>query len=173
MLIHQCTPCWVSFFTCCRWSTSKQPFSKSQTKPFRTRLHGVSFCGSWQFFFSATTQGMPRQMFWSNDTPDIFCGAPFCLHAYMPRKGYEAILKHLKLTTSPPLAFKHPFYPVNDLIDALHKHTKALLQSKLVSCLVEFMSVWMNMWTCPGWMFVPQKPHPMGNQYHSSQGVFW
>jgi hypothetical protein len=49
----------------------------------------------------------------------------------MPRKGYEAILKHLKLTTSPPLAFKHPFYPVNDLIDALHKHTKALLQSKV------------------------------------------
>jgi len=29
------------------------------------------------------------------------------------------------------------------------------------------MSVWTNQWTCPGWMFVPQKPHPMGNEYHS------
>jgi hypothetical protein len=23
------------------------------------------------------------------------------------------------------------------------------------------------MWTCPGWMFVPRKPHPMENEYHS------
>ena len=23
------------------------------------------------------------------------------------------------------------------------------------------------MWTCPGWTFVPQKPHPRGNEYHS------
>jgi hypothetical protein len=36
-------------------------------------------------FLFATTQGAPRRMFWSNDTPEIFCGAPFCLHAYMCR----------------------------------------------------------------------------------------
>ena len=29
------------------------------------------------------------------------------------------------------------------------------------------MSVWTNIWTCPGWMFVPMKPHPMGNEFHS------
>jgi hypothetical protein len=33
-----------------------------------------------------TTQGVPRRMFWSNDTP---------LHAYMSRRRFEAILKHL------------------------------------------------------------------------------
>jgi hypothetical protein len=36
-----------------------------------------------------------------------------------------------------------------------------------VDVLDESMSVWTNMWTCPGWMFVPWKPHPMGNKYHS------
>ena len=36
-----------------------------------------------------------------------------------------------------------------------------------VSCLDESMSVWTNRWTCPGWMFVPRKPHPIGNEYHS------
>ena len=39
-----------------------------------------------------------------------------------------------------------------------------------VICLDESISVWTNMWTtCPaGWiMFVPQKHHPMGNEYHS------
>ena len=32
-------------------------------------------------FLFAATQGVPRQMFWSDDMPGIFCGAPFCLHA--------------------------------------------------------------------------------------------
>jgi hypothetical protein len=105
-------------------------------------------------------------MFWSNDTPDIFCGAPFHLHAYMSRQRFEAILKHLKLTTSPPSAFKDPFHPVNNLIDAFDKHTKACFIPSWLSCLDKSMSVWTNMWTCPGWMFFPRKPHPMGNIYH-------
>eukprot|EP00957_Ditylum_brightwellii_P020742 1563810-Ditylum_brightwellii.AAC.1 len=29
------------------------------------------------------------------------------------------------------------------------------------------MSIWTSKWTCPGWMFVPRKPHPMGNEYHT------
>jgi hypothetical protein len=44
-----------------------------------------------------TTQGVPRRMFWANDQhPDIFCGAPFRLHAYMSRRRFEAILKASK-----------------------------------------------------------------------------
>ena len=34
-------------------------------------------------------------------------------------------------------------------------------------CIDESMSIWFNKWTCPGWMFVPRKPHPFGNEYHS------
>ena len=29
------------------------------------------------------------------------------------------------------------------------------------------MSVWHNKWTCPGYVFCPQKPHPFGNEYHT------
>jgi hypothetical protein len=115
----------------------------------------------------ATTQGVPRRMFWSNDQPDIFCGAPFRLHAYMSRRRFEAILKHLKFTTKTPPAFKDLFHPVSALIDAFNKHSAACFRPSWVSCLDESMSVWTNMWTCPGWMFVPRKPHPMGNEYHS------
>ncbi|KAI2500665.1 Transposase IS4 [Fragilaria crotonensis] len=118
-------------------------------------------------FLLGTTQGVQRRMFWANDMPDIFCGAPFRLHAYMSRRRFEAILKHLKLTTTPPPAFKHPFHPVNDIIDAFNKHTQACFSPSWVSCLDESMSVWTNMWTCPGWVFVPRKPHPKGNEYHS------
>jgi hypothetical protein len=107
-------------------------------------------------------------MFWLKNTPDIFCGAPFCLHAYLSRRRFEAILKHLKLTTSPPPAFEDPFHPVNDLIDAFNKHTRSRFSPNWVSCLDESMSVWWtNMWTCPCWMIVPQKPDLMGNEYDS------
>ena len=36
-----------------------------------------------------------------------------------------------------------------------------------VSCLDESMSTWRNKYTCPGYMFVPRKPWPFGNEYHS------
>ena len=29
------------------------------------------------------------------------------------------------------------------------------------------MSIWQSRWTCPGWVFCPQKPHPFGNKYHT------
>jgi hypothetical protein len=30
------------------------------------------------------------------------------------------------------------------------------------------MSVWKNMFTCPGFMLVPRKPWPFGNEYHTA-----
>ena len=36
-----------------------------------------------------------------------------------------------------------------------------------VSCLDEYMSIWFNRYTCPGWIFCPCKPHPFGNEYHT------
>ena len=74
-------------------------------------------------FLFATTQGVPRRMFWSNDQPDIFSGAPFRLNADMSRRRFEGILKHIKFTTKLPPEFRHPFHPVTDLIDAFNKHT--------------------------------------------------
>ena len=39
------------------------------------------------------------------------------------------------------------------------------------------MSTWTNKYSCPGWMFVPQKPWPFGNEYHtvccSLSGIHW
>jgi hypothetical protein len=118
-------------------------------------------------FLLATTQGVPRLLFWANDSPDIFSGAPFRLHAYMSRHCFESILKHLKFTTREIPPYKHPFYPVNDLIAAFNRHSHCCFSPGWVNCLDESMSVWTNMWTCPGWMYVPRKPHPTGNEYHS------
>ena len=46
-----------------------------------------------------------------------------------------------------------------------------------VCCLDESMSTWTNKYSCPGWMFVPRKPWPFGNEYHtvccSLSGILW
>ena len=46
-----------------------------------------------------------------------------------------------------------------------------------VNCLDESMSIWTNKFTCPGFMFVPRKPWPFGNEYHTicccTSGIMW
>ena len=46
-----------------------------------------------------------------------------------------------------------------------------------VNSLNESMSVWTNKFMCPGLMFVPRKPWPFGNEYHSvcccTSGIMW
>ncbi len=37
-----------------------------------------------------------------------------------------------------------------------------------ISVIDESMAVWMNMLTCPGFMFVPRKPWSFGNEYHAA-----
>ena len=45
------------------------------------------------------------------------------------------------------------------------------------NCLDESMSVWMNKFSCPGFMFIPRKPWPFGNEYHMvcccATGIMW
>ena len=46
-----------------------------------------------------------------------------------------------------------------------------------MNCLDESMSIWTNKFTCPGFMFVPHKPWPFGNEYHTvcccTSGIMW
>ena len=46
-------------------------------------------------------------------------------------------------------------------------HMLDVFLSGWVYCLDESMSIWTSRWTCPGFMFVPRKPHPVRNEYHT------
>ena len=63
------------------------------------------------------------------------------------------------------------------MLKAWNKNMVDQFTPSWVSCLDESMSTWMNKYTCPGWMFVPRKPWPIGNEYHtvccSLSGIFW
>ena len=80
---------------------------------------------------------------------------------------FENILKGLAFTDSDPPATLDRFWEVRDLVDAWKANMKANFVPGWVNCLDESMSVWTNMYTCPGFMFVPHKPWPFGNEWHT------
>ena len=53
------------------------------------------------------------------------------------------------------------------MLDAFNAHMSSIFKPSFITCLDESMSIRFNKWTCPGWMFVPRKPHPFGNEYHT------
>ena len=63
------------------------------------------------------------------------------------------------------------------MVDEWNKNMAEQFTPSWVSCLDESMSPWTNKYTCPGWMFVPRKPHPFSNEYHSvccsTSGIMW
>ena len=42
-----------------------------------------------------------------------------------------------------------------------------------INCIDESMSKWVNEYTCPGFMFVPRKPWPFGNEYEMIVRGIW
>ena len=80
---------------------------------------------------------------------------------------FDQITSSLRLTNVPPPSYRDKFHKVRALIAAWNKHMTECFIPGWVSCLDESMSVWTSKWTCPGFMYVPCKPHPMGNEYHS------
>lgn len=111
--------------------------------------------------------GCDRRAWFEDTKPSEFEGAPFRLHKYMARTRFECILNTLRYTNQPPPVYKEKFHRVRDLLKARNTHTTSVFIASWVSCLDESMSPWTLRWTYPGWMYVPRKPHPMGNEYHT------
>ena len=53
------------------------------------------------------------------------------------------------------------------MLEAWNDNMSLNFSPSWVSCLDESMSQWRNRYTCPGFMFVPRKPWPFGNEYHT------
>ena len=125
----------------------------------------------------ATINGPDRSDFWSMTEVDCFVGAPLRLGAFMSRKRFDMILKALAITSRSPPAFRDRFWEVREILEAWNASMTEQFTPSWVSCLDESMSTWTNKYSCPGWMFVPRKPWPFGNEYHtvccSLSGILW
>jgi Transposase IS4 len=145
---------------------------------------GERACGFGEFlrflgimFYMSTFKGFTRQQYWSYKDLDKFDGAPVRFHEWMSKRRFDMILGCLDYTDKPRPAYNDKFHGVRQLIDAWNSNMTATFLPSWVSCLDESMSPWTTRHTCPGWMFVPRKPKPFGNEYHSVccglSGLMW
>jgi hypothetical protein len=86
----------------------------------------------------------------------------------MGKRRFQAITKCLTFTDTIPLAYRDKFWQVRQMIRAWNENMANRFVTAWVMCLDESMSIWHNTWTCPGWIFCPRKPHPFGNEYHTT-----
>ena len=124
-----------------------------------------------------TIVGPQRHDFWSVAPITAFSGAPLRLGVWMSRKHFDDILSALQFTSDNPPAFVDMFWEVCAMITAWNSNMNQQFSPGYANCLDVSMSVWTNQFTCPGFMFVPCKPWPFGNEYHSVccclSGIMW
>ena len=115
------------------------------------------------WFFMATTLGCDRESFWSMKEGSRESGAPYRSNGWMSGKRFKDITKALCLTSLDPLQFKDWFWEVSQMIRCWNLNMRPIFVPSWVSYLDESMFIWFDRWTCPGWMFLSWKPHPLGN----------
>ena len=123
-------------------------------------------------FFMACFQGInDRNDWWSTAPIDMFSGAPFRLNEFMMKHRFLEIMAGIVFTDvlSPMLdqgGFVDRFHDFRKLIDAWNDHMVSEYNPLWLNCLDESMNLWLSKF-CPGFMCIPRKPHPFGNEYHT------
>ncbi|KAL3782157.1 hypothetical protein HJC23_004520 [Cyclotella cryptica] len=92
---------------------------------------------------------------------------PLKLSNYMSCRRMELIDHHISFTDRQAPSYTDRFWEVRQLMDEWRRNMKEIFYPSWALCLDESMSIWMNRYTCPGWVFCPRKPHPFGNEYHT------
>jgi hypothetical protein len=120
------------------------------------------------YFFMACFNGIPdREMWWSTTPISKFEGAPFRLNEYISRNRFLEITYHIRYTSKEePLFFVDKFHEVREMLEAFNEHYARNYRPSWMNCIDESMNSWLNKF-CPGFMFLPRKPWPFGNEYHT------
>ena len=106
-------------------------------------------------------------LWWSTKAVDMFDGAPFCLNNNMSKGRINDIMATIHYTSKEaPLLFVDRFHKVREMIDAFNDHYSLEYLPSWLSCINESMNTWLNKF-CPGFIALPRKPKPFGNEYHS------
>ena len=140
-------------------------------------LYGEFLCWIGLWMLMGTIIGPQRQELRATSPINAFHGAPLHLSIWMTRTRFEAILSALTFTDIASPTFVDKFWEVRQMVEAWGTNMKENFIPGYMNCLDESMSMWMNKFTCPGFMFIPHKPWPFGNEYHTvcccSLGIMW
>ena len=96
---------------------------------------------------------------------------------WMSRNHFDTILSLLSFTNVDPPTFIYKFWEIRQVVEVWGTNMRENVLPGYMNCLNESMSMWTNKFTCPGFMFAPCKPWPLGNEYHTmcccSSGIMW
>ena len=107
-----------------------------------------------------------RMDWWSRKPISMKEGAPFRLNEYISGERYLDINQALRYTNVERPSVEDKFHEIRQMMDAFNQHYEDNYIPSWLSCLDESMVIWLNKY-CPGFMVVPRKPHPSGNEYHT------
>ena len=93
--------------------------------------------------------------------------APYHFNNNMSQCWFESILAAIKYTNEDPSSYIDPFWEIQKLLKAWNKNMAKNFTPSWALSLDESMMKWLNQYTCPGFMFVPRKPWPFGNKFHT------
>ena len=127
----------------------------------------LRYLGIWLVITRSSPANMARTEFWSKTDVCRKSGAPFRLNDLMSGRRFDEITKGLSYVSKEAPPYKDPFWEVRDMVQEWNTNMAAAFVPGWILCLDESMSIWTNRWTCPGWVFCPRKPHPIGNEYHT------
>ena len=106
-----------------------------------------------------------RILWWSPKPASIQEGPPFRLKKYMSLRWFISITSAVRFTNKPSPSFLDRFHDVRQMINNFNAHYLENYTLSWLSCLDEFMNSFLDKF-CPGFMSVPRKPHPLGNDCH-------
>ena len=139
--------------------------------------YGEFLCWLGLWMLMGTLIGPQRHEFWAIHTINAFHGAPLHLGVWMSRKHFDAILSALSFTDAIPPMFLDKFWEIRQTVEAWGVNMVENFVPGYMNCLDKSMSVWTNKFTCPVFMFIPCKPWPFGNEYHTicccTSSIMW
>ena len=105
-------------------------------------------------------------MWWYEKPINMFEGAPFRLSEYMSGRRLQNVGAAIRYTNIESPAFLDLFHNVRQMINAFNENYDCEYVPSWINCLDESMNIFLDKF-CPGFMCVPRKPHPFGNEYQS------
>ena len=126
----------------------------------------LQWIGVW--ILISTVDGTDHCSFLSTKAVDPFEGAPFHVTLFISCHHFENILINLGYTKNAPPPFCDCFLEVREMLSLWNKNMGTQFSSTSINCINESMSKWVNEYTCPGFMYVPCKQWPFGNEYHDA-----
>ena len=94
-------------------------------------------------------------------------GCPIRFSRLMSSRRFEAINQALSFTMAQPPEQPDRFWRVREMLAAWNDNMFQVFLPGIFTCIDESMSKWLARFTCPGFMVVPRKPWPFGNEYHT------